>query len=80
MPGGLEETAEIMRFLHDELSPDTYVNIMAQYHPAGRVGTGRYGEINRQVTREEIAGAYRLAREAGLHRFDERGSRSRLGG
>ena len=36
MPDGLEETRQIMGFLA-ELSRDTYVNIMAQYRPAGRV-------------------------------------------
>ena len=71
MPGGLGETGEIMRFLAG-LSADTYVNIMAQYRPAGKVDGGKYAEIDRMVSREEMRQAYRHAREAGLHRFDER--------
>ncbi len=72
MPDGLVETGEIMRFLA-EISPDTYVNIMGQYHPAGNVDVGgKYGEINRRVTEREMVKAYTLARDAGLHRFDER--------
>jgi putative pyruvate formate lyase activating enzyme len=80
MPGQLDETASIVGWLADEISPDTYVNIMAQYRPAYRVGTprpgtdgpGRYPEIDRRPTREEVEEAYRLARSAGLWRFDER--------
>ncbi len=73
MPNGLAGTREIMRFLARELSPDTYVNIMAQYGPAGQVGRKlKYEDIDRRPTRDEIEEAYRAAREEGLHRFDTR--------
>ena len=72
MPGELDETREIMRFLATEISPHTYVNIMGQYHPAGKVDARHYSEINRRITRRELTEAYNLARKAGLHRFDER--------
>ena len=72
MPGGLEETRAIMEFLATEISPHTYVNIMAQYHPAGKVRAGNYRELNRRLTPEELSAAYQVAQEAGLHRFDER--------
>lgn len=38
VPGLAEETAAILRWLADEVSPDTCVNIMGQYRPAYRVG------------------------------------------
>jgi putative pyruvate formate lyase activating enzyme len=72
MPGGLEETKEIMTFLSKELSPDTYVNMMGQYRPAAKVQRTRYSELNRSVGGEEMREAYRLAEAAGLHRFDVR--------
>lgn len=72
MPGGLDDTREIMKFLSNELSADTYVNIMAQYRPEHKVNRQAYGEINRGVTMEEMKEAYRLAAEAGLYRFDVR--------
>ena len=72
MPGELEETRSIMAFLADEISRDTYVNVMGQYHPAGLVSARKFAEINRRITPEELAEAYRIARDAGLHRFDER--------
>jgi putative pyruvate formate lyase activating enzyme len=77
MPGLLHETQEIFEWLAREVSPDTFVNIMAQYRPENRVGErGRdgevqYAEINRRPTGEEMNRAYRLAWEAGLWRFDK---------
>lgn len=82
MPGLLDETRAIFRWLADEISPDTWVNIMPQYRPAYQVGSAadagsragavRYEEINRCPTRAEMEAAYEAAREAGLWRFDER--------
>ncbi len=71
MPGEAAGTAEIMRWLAREVSPETYVNIMGQYRPAHRVSAEKFGEINRPVSRAEIAAAMAAARGAGLHRFDE---------
>jgi len=72
MPGQLGETREILRFLADEISRDSYVNLMDQYRPAGMVGHAFHGEIDRRVSSREVAEAYRMAREIGLHRFDSR--------
>ena len=72
MPDGLEDTREFMRFLADDLSRDTFVNIMPQYHPDGEVNAQRFPELNRGVTTDEMAEAYKAAEEAGLRRFDER--------
>jgi putative pyruvate formate lyase activating enzyme len=70
MPGLLDETRAILRFLAEEISRDTYVNLMDQYRPAWRVGPDRYPELDRRITDEELAAAFALARAAGLHRFD----------
>ncbi len=72
MPGGLAGTREIMRFLMQEVSPDTYVNIMDQYSPAGQVSPTKYSEICRRPSPTEILEARQIARQEGLHRFDER--------
>lgn len=72
MPGGVAGAAEIMQWLARAVSPDTYVNLMQQYHPANRVSAEKFGEINRRVSRTEVAQAMAAARAAGLHRFDER--------
>jgi putative pyruvate formate lyase activating enzyme len=75
MPGLLDETEAILRFIADELGPDTYVNVMAQYYPAGR--TGEFPEIDRHLYRSEFERALELADALGLRRLDER-SRSAL--
>ena len=72
MPEGIGGTREIMEFLAREVSPHTYVNIMAQYYPAGKVSKEKYPEINRGISKQEYADAITTAREAGLYRFDER--------
>ena len=75
MPGQLSETQQIFQFLADELSRDTFVNIMAQYHPDNEVGGSRapaFDDIDRRPTSAEISAAYRAAETAGLWRFDKR--------
>lgn len=70
MPNDVAGTAEIVRFLAEEISPDTYVNIMAQYRPAYRAH--RMEGINRRITRQEYRRAERAAQAAGLWRLDQR--------
>jgi putative pyruvate formate lyase activating enzyme len=70
MPGDIAGTASVGAFLSRDLSQDTYVNLMAQYHPAGRVKAHSYGEINRRITTSEYDHAVQAMMEAGLHRFD----------
>lgn len=72
MPGNVAGTREIMRFLADEVSPHTYVNVMAQYYPENRVTRETFSEINRRLTPDEHAQAVDMARAAGLYRLDER--------
>lgn len=72
MPGRLEDTREIMRWLAD-LSRDTYVNVMDQYYPAHKAETEpRFDEINRRLRVSEFEQALEHARAAGLWRFDTR--------
>jgi putative pyruvate formate lyase activating enzyme len=71
MPGLLDESAEIFRFLSDELSSDSYVNVMGQYRP--EFETAKYPEIHRRPSTDEMDTARRLFHEAGLHRIDDRG-------
>lgn len=67
MPGRLEDTRKIMKFLADEISPDTYVNVMGQYRPAHQAAN--YPELSRSLKRTEHRQAISIAREAGLHRL-----------
>ena len=78
MPGEIAGTREIMSFLAREVSCDTYVNIMQQYYPAGRVNSEKFEEIDRGVDGSEFKTAMDQAQEAGLWRFDERSSPASL--
>ncbi len=70
LPEGLAGTAEIARFLAEEVSRDTYINIMDQYRPCYRAH--EYPPLDRPITAREYAAAVEAARAAGLHRFDRR--------
>jgi len=72
MPGGLAGTTEVARFLAEEISIHTYVNVMDQYRPAGRVSGGDFQEIARPISPGEYADAVRAMLGAGLHRLDHR--------
>ncbi len=72
MPDGLDDTRAILEWVASELGSDTYINLMDQYHPAGKVTAERYPEINRRPTFSELDQAKKIARELGLHRLDER--------
>lgn len=67
LPHGLAGTREAMRFLAQEVSPDTYVNIMDQYYPYYKAKD--HPVINRRITSEEYQEAIRIAQEEGLSRL-----------
>lgn len=70
LPNGLAGTAEIARFLAQEVSRDTYINVMDQYRPCYRAA--EYPELNRRLTPAEYEEAVRAVQSAGLWRLDER--------
>ncbi len=70
LPGGLAGTREAMRFLAREISPSTYVNVMAQYRPCGQAL--EHPPLNRGVTHAEYEEAVTMAREEGIRRLDQR--------
>ncbi len=70
MPGMLHQTEEILKWLANQVSKDTYVNIMEQYRPTYKVpGNPDYSAISRRLTREEITEAFQIAKSLGLWRF-----------
>ena len=73
LPEGLAGTSEIARFLAEEVSRDTYINVMDQYRPCYKAA--ELPLLNHPLTRAAYERALQQAREAGLHRFDKRESR-----
>lgn len=70
LPQGLAGTKNVMHFLAKEISENTYVNIMDQYRPCGRIIPG--SPLHRSITQDEYDQAVRLAREEGITRLDKR--------
>jgi putative pyruvate formate lyase activating enzyme len=69
LPEDLAGTSEAMAFIAAELSTDTYVNIMDQYHPCGReIPQG--SPLLRRITDEEYRRAVVSAKAQGLTRID----------
>lgn len=68
LPGDLAGTAQVLDFIADEISPDTYVNLMDQYHPSYRAG--EHPLLDRALTGQEYRRAVQIAAECGLKRLD----------
>ena len=69
MPGLMDETRSILRFIAEEVTPDTLVNIMAQYYPSHKVNAEKYAEIHRHITRSEYREVVEFAQQVGLQRI-----------
>lgn len=68
LPGGLAGTRGIVNFLSNEVSRNTYLNIMAQYRPCYKAA--QIPGLDRRISAGEFYEALALAREAGLNRLD----------
>jgi len=64
LPGRISGSEKILRFIAEEISTDTYMSIMAQYHPAHR--SSEYPELSRKISAEEYEKIIDLAEKLGL--------------
>ena len=69
LPNRLAGTEEVVRFLAQEVSTNTYLNIMAQYHPCYKAFD--IPQLARPISREEFAEAIQLSHQQGLYRLDK---------
>lgn len=69
LPGGLAGTAKIMHFLAEQLSRQTYVNVMAQYRPCGRARD--LEQLAVALSPVEYDQAVEQAKTAGISRLDQ---------
>lgn len=68
LPNELAGTAEVVKLLSEEISQNTYLNIMRQYRPAYRAN--EYTQLNRPISQDEYSQAVGMAKAAGLNRLD----------
>ncbi len=64
LPNHLAGTGQVARFLLEEISPNTAINIMDQYRPTYQAG--KHPALNRPATAAEMQSALQSARKAGL--------------
>ncbi len=68
LPSGLAGTQDVMRFLTQDISKNTYVNIMAQYYPCGDIPPG--SPLYRRISKLEYIQAVEIAKKEGITRLD----------
>ena len=68
LPGGIAGTAGAVKFIAGDISKNTYINIMDQYHPCFKASDNP--PLDRRITTQEYAEAIELAEKAGLTRID----------
>ncbi len=69
LPNGISGSEKVIDFIADEISTNTYLNIMDQYHPAYKASA--YEELNRPITQIEFLHTIQYARSKNLYRgFD----------
>lgn len=66
LPNRLAGSFEVLKFIANEISKKSYVNIMIQYRPCYHAN--RYLELSRPITREEYQEVIDYAKRIGLHR------------
>jgi putative pyruvate formate lyase activating enzyme len=64
MPGGVAGSKDVLKFIADEISPRTFVNVMDQYRPVYRAH--EFHEIARRPTAAEYEEARAYAEKLGL--------------
>ncbi len=67
MPSSADDSRAIIEFVANEISVNTYINIMGQYHPAHHAHS--YPELRARPARGAIAQLHDFARKCGLHRL-----------
>ncbi len=72
LPNNLAGTESIVHFLAEQVSPNTYLNLMAQYRPEFNVRRypNQFPKLARCLQAQEYTAAQALARQAGLTRLD----------
>jgi putative pyruvate formate lyase activating enzyme len=70
MPNSVAGTEQVMNFLANEISPNTYLNVMDQYRPCGEGAADEL--VDRMIRPKEFQQALQWADAAGLKRLDPR--------
>jgi putative pyruvate formate lyase activating enzyme len=74
LPKGLAGTDAIVRFIAEQISTNTYLNLMDQYRPEYNVRSNpnQFPKLAHPLSRQEYQAALEMAQVAGLQRLDQR--------
>ena len=64
MPNNIAGSIDIIDFIANDISENTFINVMEQYRPAFKAHN--YPELNRLITNEEFHNIYTYAKKRGL--------------
>ncbi len=73
LPANISGTDKVLAFVSEEISTNTYLNLMDQYYPCYRADD--YPLLARPITSSEYRKALELAAQHGLQRLDRRHAR-----
>lgn len=66
LPGQVDNSIAVLRWIADELSPGVHVSLMSQYHPTARVAN--HPLLSRKVTAEEYGAVIEESERLGFYR------------
>lgn len=64
MPGNVNRIDKVMKWIYDNLGPETYISLMGQYYPTYR--SVAFPEINRSITEEEYEAIVKVLTDLGF--------------
>ncbi|MCX8028425.1 MAG: radical SAM protein [Brevinematales bacterium] len=67
LPKGIAGSYEVLKFISEEISTNTFINIMKQYRPLFKAY--KYNEISRRIYEEELYEVVNIAKEMGFKRI-----------
>jgi len=68
LPNDLSGSCKILEFIASEISKDTYINIMDQYHPCYK--SYEYKELQKRITSSELNSVIEYAKKLGLKKTE----------
>jgi putative pyruvate formate lyase activating enzyme len=68
LPDNISGTEKVVKFIAEEISKDTYINVMDQYYPCYKAF--EHPPLDRRITNGEYSEAVKAALDAGLKRID----------
>lgn len=66
LPNNISGTKEVLEFIANEISADTYVSLMAQYHPAHN--SYKFPELSRRISANEYKQALKITQRLKLEK------------